>query len=265
MMDAIERYSFRAIIWALYVFLLAPLACIVIVSFNNDAIQSFPPTRWSPRWYEFVLQNAGFVHAAAVSALLALGAVVVATPLGVMAAIGLWKSSWRGKPLLEAFFVMPIIVPGLVIGVALLVALAAVDIRQAPIRLLVGHALIVMPYVVRTTLASLLQIDPSLEEAAGTLGASSRRAFFSIILPLIRPGIIAGMVFGFILSFDDVNVSLFLVDARTATLPISIMSYLEYNSDPSVAAISSMQIAIIFALTMVLERWFGLQRLFAGH
>ena len=265
MIEALQRYSFRAIIWALYVFLLAPLVCIVIVSFNNEAIQSFPPTRWSMRWYEFALHNAGFVHAAAVSALLALGAVAVATPLGVMAAIGLWKSKWRGKPMLEALFVMPIIVPGLVIGVALLVALAAIDIRQAPIRLLVGHAMIVMPYVVRTTLASLLQIDPALEEAAGTLGASARRALFSIILPLIRPGIIAGMVFGFILSFDDVNVSLFLVDARTATLPISIMSYLQYNSDPSVAAISSMQIAVIFALTMVLERWFGLQRLFAGH
>jgi putative spermidine/putrescine transport system permease protein len=145
------------------------------------------------------------------------------------------------------------------------VALAAIEVRQAPVRLMVGHVLIVLPYVVRTTLASLSQLDSSLQEAAETLGATPRQTFFQVILPLIRPGVVAGMIFGFILSFDDVNVSLFLVDTRTATLPISVMSYLQYSFDPSVAAISSMLIALIFGLTLLLERWFGLKRLFAGQ
>jgi putative spermidine/putrescine transport system permease protein len=137
--------------------------------------------------------------------------------------------------------------------------------RLAPVRLFVGHVLIVMPYVIRTTLASLAQIDPALKEAAETLGASYRQVLLKIILPLIRPGIVAGMIFGFILSFDDVNVSLFLVDARTTTLPISVMSYLQYSFDPSVAAISSLLIAATFIITIVLERSFGLKRLFAGN
>jgi len=262
---AVQRHAFNALAWALYAFLLAPLVCIVIVSFNNEPVQSFPPTSWSLRWYVSALGNPAFLNAAAASGILALCASAVATPLGVMAAVGLWKSRWRGKPFLEALFISPIIVPGLVTGISLLVALAAIDLREAAIRLLIGHVLIVMPYVVRTTMASLLQLDPSLQEAAETLGANSWKAFFFVVLPLIRPGVVAGMVFGFILSFDDVNVSLFLVDARTTTLPISIMSYLQYSFDPSVAAISTMLIVLTFAATVVLERWFGLERLFAGH
>jgi len=265
MIDAIQRYSFKGLAWALYLFLLAPLACIVVVSFNDEPLQSFPPTVWSLRWYAFALQNASFVRGAMVSAVLAAAATLLATPLGVMAAIGLWKSGWRGKAAIEALFMSPIIVPGLVTGISLLVALAAIEVRQAPVRLMVGHVLIVLPYVVRTTLASLSQLDSSLQEAAETLGATPRQTFFQVILPLIRPGVVAGMIFGFILSFDDVNVSLFLVDTRTATLPISVMSYLQYSFDPSVAAISSMLIALIFGLTLLLERWFGLKRLFAGQ
>jgi putative spermidine/putrescine transport system permease protein len=265
MIDRIQQYLFRSLTGALYVFLLAPLICIIIVSFNDEAVQSFPPTAWSLRWYAFALGNSGFVNSAINSAALAASATIVATPIGVMAAVGLWRRRSRGGASLEALFVSPIIVPGLVTGIALLVALAAIDVRQAPVRLLIGHILIVLPYVMRTTIASLSQVDASLPEAAETLGASPLQVFYRIILPLIKPGVVAGMIFGFILSFDDVNVSLFLVDTRTVTLPISIMSYLQYSFDPSVAAISSMLIVLIFSLTIVLERWFGLKRLFTGH
>ena len=265
MMEAAQSLSFRVLAWALYVFLLAPLVCIIIVSFNAEPVQSFPPSAWSTHWYVAALQNAGFVSSALTSALLAAAATLVATPLGVLAAVGLWSSRWRWKPALEAFFVAPVIVPGLVAGISLLVVLAAIDVREAKVRLLVGHILIVLPYVIRTTLASLSQLDRSLTEAADTLGASPVQTFFRIIVPLIAPGVVAGMVFGFILSFDDVNVSLFLVDARTVTLPISIMSYLQYSFDPSVAAISSMLILLTFALAIVLERGFGLARLLSGH
>jgi putative spermidine/putrescine transport system permease protein len=265
MTDMFQAWSFRVVVWALYVFLLAPLVCIVIVSFNYEPIQSFPPSSWSFRWYGEALRNTGFTHGTLVSTLVALCATLAATPIGVLAAIGLWSSNSRWKPALEALFIAPIVVPGLVTGISLLVALAAIEMRVAPVRLFVGHVLIVMPYVIRTTLASLAQIDPALKEAAETLGASYRQVLLKIILPLIRPGIVAGMIFGFILSFDDVNVSLFLVDARTTTLPISVMSYLQYSFDPSVAAISSLLIGATFIITIVLERSFGLKRLFAGN
>lgn len=264
MTAALQRYSFRVLIWAIYVFLLAPLVCVLVVSFNAEPVQSFPPTSWSLKWYAFAFSSETFMHAAMVSIVLATTATIIATPLGVLAAIGLWRGNWRGKAALEAIFVAPIIVPGLVTGLSLLVSLSAAGMRDAPARLVLAHVLIVLPYVIRSTLASLLQLNRSLFEAAETLGATATQTFNQIILPLIRPGVVAGMIFGFILSFDDVNVSLFLVSARTVTLPISIMSYLQYSFDPSVAAISSTFMLLTFATTIVLERWFGLKRLFTG-
>jgi putative spermidine/putrescine transport system permease protein len=265
MMQRLYDGAFRALTWALYAFMLAPLVCVVLVSFNPDAVQSFPPRGLSLRWYWHALQQPSFVDGASASAILALCATAIATPAGVAAAWALSRARWRGKAALEMLLLAPLVVPGLVTGIALLVALAAIDVREAPLRLLIGHVLIVLPYVVRTTLASLARLDPSLTEAAATLGASRFGAFREIVLPLIRPGIVAGMLFGFILSFDDVSVSLFLVDARTVTLPIAIMSYLQYSFDPSVAAISSMLIGLTFVVVVALERRMGMKQLFTGQ
>lgn len=256
--------AFRGLVWALYAFMLAPLVCVVLVSFNADAVQSFPPRALSLHWYWHALRQPSFVDGAVASAALAFCATMIATPAGVAAAWALSRSRWRGKAALEMLLLAPLVVPALVIGIALLIALAAIDVREAPLRLLVGHVLIVLPYVVRTTLASLARLDPSLIEAAETLGASRIVAFREVVLPLIRPGIVAGMLLGFILSFDDVSLSLFLVDARTVTLPIAVMSYLQYSFDPSVAAISAMLIGLTFVVVVVIERRMGMKQLFTG-
>jgi putative spermidine/putrescine transport system permease protein len=254
----------RGFILAIYAFLLAPLVCVVIVSFNAEAVQSFPPTSWSLRWYAHALQVDSFRNGALLSFALAAAAALVATPIGTAAALGLHRTTWRGRAALESLLLAPLMVPGLVIGISLLIALAAIDVRDAPLRLLVAHSVAILPYSVRTVLASLSRLDPALEEAAETLGASGFETFRHVVFPLIRPGIVAGLVFGLILSFDDVSVSLLLVDARTTTLPIAIMSYLEYSFDPSVAAISSMLIFVTLGLALLLERVFGLKRLLAG-
>jgi putative spermidine/putrescine transport system permease protein len=264
MMARLYMGGFDALAWALYAFMLAPLVCVVLVSFNADAVQSFPPRALSLHWYWHALNEPSFVNGAIISAVLALCATALATPAGIAAALALHRSRWRGKAAIELLLLAPLVVPGLVIGIALLVMLAGMDVREAPLRLLIGHVLIVLPYVVRTTLASLARLDPALTEAAETLGASRLAAFLQVILPLIRPGVVAGMLFGFILSFDDVSVSLFLVDARTVTLPLAIMSYLQYNFDPSIAAISSMLIGLTVVVVLVVERRLGMKQLFTG-
>ncbi|MBV8743423.1 MAG: ABC transporter permease [Xanthobacteraceae bacterium] len=263
-MARLYRGGFDTLAWALYAFMLAPLICVVLVSFNADAVQSFPPRALSLTWYWHALNEPSFVSGAITSAALALCATLLATPAGVAAALALHRARWRGKAAIELLLLAPLVVPGLVIGIALLVTLAGMDVREVPLRLLIGHVLIVLPYVVRTTLASLARLDPALTEAAETLGASRLAAFWQVILPLIRPGVVAGMLFGFILSFDDVSVSLFLVDARTVTLPLAIMSYLQYNFDPSIAAISSMLIGLTVVVVLVVERRLGMKQLFTG-
>jgi len=262
--DRLFTMFMRTLVYALYAFLLAPLICVVIVSFNAEAVQTFPPQHWSFHWYTVAMQTQSFTHGLVVSALLALVATLIAGPAGVAAALALNRSNWKGKAWVEAIFLAPLVVPGLVAGIAILVATAALNIRDAPVRLLIGHIVIVLPYVIRTTLASLARLDPTLGEAALTLGAGRFTAFRLIILPLIRQGMLAGMLFGFILSFDDVSVSLFLSDARTVTLPLAIMSYLQYSFDPSVAAISTLLIGVTLIFIIVLERRMGVKKLFTG-
>jgi len=264
MIAAIQKRAFWVWSAALYVFIMMPLVCVILASFNYESIQSVPPAQWSLRWYGEALRNPNFIRGAVTSLLVATVATIVATPIGVLGAFGLWKSKSRYKAALDAFFALPIIVPGLVTGISLLVVLTAADQATGNIKLICGHVLIVLPYVIRTTLASLTQFNPSHWEAAETLGATPPQILWKVVLPIIRPGIVAGMIFGFILSFDDVNISLFLVDSRTVTLPISIMSYLQFSFDPSVAAISTLLIGITFVSTLLLEQLFGLKRIFAG-
>lgn len=246
----------------LLLFLIAPLAAVIVVSVNAGATPRFPPEGFSLRWYAAALSNPAFTGAATTSLILAAVATAIGTPLGVAAAFGIARgrlpASLRG--VLEAVFLSPLIVPGIVISVALLVSLSTVGLRDAEIRLLIGHVLLVLPYVIRTTLGALQGFDPALEEAAQTLGASRRHILTRVTLPVLRPAILAGAAFGFIISFDDAAVSLFLTDSRTSTLPLTMMSYMQYNFDPSIAAISSMLIGITLAGALLIERVVGLRK-----
>jgi len=249
---------------ALYTFLLAPLVFVVVVSFNGGTTPKFPPEGFSLQWYGVALSNPNFTGSALTSLVLAAAATLVGTPLGVAAAFGIARGRFPGKGFLEAVFLSPLIVPGIVIGVALLVSLASIGLRDAPIRLLIGHVLLILPYVLRTTLAGLASFDRAVEEAAVTLGAGRAQVLWHITLPALRPAILAGAAFGFIISFDDAAVSIFLIDAHATTLPLAIMSYMQYNFDPSIAAISSMLIALTLAGAVFIERVFGLKR-FLGN
>lgn len=250
----------------LFIFLLVPLVAVVIVSVNGGSTPKFPPEGFSLKWYAVALSNPAFTGSALNSLILAALATLIGTPLGVAAAFGIARGRLpaRMRGLLEAIFLSPLIVPGIVIGVALLVALSTMGLRAAWFRLTLAHVLLVLPYVIRTTLAALQNLDPSLEEAAHTLGASRRRILTRVTLPVLRPAILAGAAFGFIISFDDAAVSIFLINSHTSTLPLAIMSYMQYNFDPSIAAISSMLIALTLACALFIERAVGLKKFLGG-
>ena len=252
--------TFLVVVGLLYVFMLAPLVVVVVVSFNAGTVTDFPPSGLSFRWYAHALSLDLYVNAIITSVWLGLAAAALSTPLGLMASIGIARGRFPGRDALQAFFLAPLATPGIVVGIALLVSYAAVGLRDAPVRLLLAHVLITFPFSVRTILASLSRLDPSLEEAAATLGAKPVTIFWRVTLPLIQPGIAAGAIFSFVMSFDNIPVSIFLTDVHTNTIPIAIMSYLEYNFDPSIAAVSSILIVGSLALGLFLERIFGLRR-----
>jgi putative spermidine/putrescine transport system permease protein len=243
----------------LIAFIVAPLLIVILVSFSGREIPEFPPSTWSLRWYGYALSQPVFVTSAINSAWLAVMATCISTPIALGAAMAIVRGQFAGKNLLQAALLSPLFVPAIVTSLAILLAFSSAGLRTVTLRLVAAHVLITLPYLVRTILASLTRLDMTVEEAARTLGASPIRTFWYVTLPLIRPGLTAGMLFATIVSFDNVSVSLFLTTARTNTLPIATLNYVEYNFDPSIAAISTMLIAVTAVAALIMERTVGLR------
>jgi putative spermidine/putrescine transport system permease protein len=252
------KVAFKLLIAVLYAFVFAPIVIILILSFNSGKGISLPISGLSFRWYVAALTDRSFTGPLLTSLWLAAGATVMALPPAVFAALALSQKALRGSAMIELILMAPLLVPSIVIGMGLLIYFSLIGLQNAPLKLLLAHWLIVFPYCTRTVLASLARMDRTLVEGARSLGATPARALIYVTLPMISPGIVAGALFGFIISFGDVPVSLFLANARTTTLPLTIMSSLEYQMEPSVIAMSALVIFGSFALALVGERLVGL-------
>lgn len=254
------RLTFLALVAAIFLFVLLPLAVVVVVSFGGGMTINLDPSSMTLKWYEAALRSDLFRNALINSTVIGVLAAMLSTIIGLAAGFAIARNIFFGRSALEALFLSPLAVPGIVIGMALLMAFAAVGFREAWWRLLLGHVLLTFPYCIRTIIASLTRLDKSYEDAAATLGAPPSEVFMRVTFPMIRPGVVAGALFAFVISFDNVPVSIFLVDANTTTVPLAIISYLEWNFDPSVAAVSSIMIVSMMTFAIVLERLAGLRK-----
>lgn len=256
----------RRLLAALYVglaaiFILAPLAVVMVVAFTSASFVSFPPPGYSLRWLAKVMGDAAFMRPLLNSVLLGVAAAAVAAVLAVPAAVAIGRRSVRWSAEIEAFLLAPLSLPALIMALALLFFLARFGLATSGWGLLFGHVVITLPYVLRTVLAVQRGLDASLVEAAHVLGATPARAFLSVTLPLLRPGIVAGGLFAFLISFDELAVALLLSSATTATLPVAILNHVAHNYDPAVAAISLVKIVLVIVVLLILERLYGLDRL----
>lgn len=237
-------------------YLLAPVLVVIATSITTTAYPVFPPRGFTLRWFTEVLGSPEYLEAMRVSAVLAGASTVIATALGTLAALGLARGQFRGKPAVAALFLSPIFFPAIVLGLALLIFYNQVGLAGTLHGMIAAHAVLTTPFVIRMVLASLSEFDSAVEEAARNLGASTTRTFFQVTLPLIRPGVVAGAVFAFILSFDELVISLFLAGPGMQTLPIRIFTSLEYSSRPSVSAISTLLILVWLVVGVPLYRRF---------
>lgn len=246
---------------AILAFLLLPLAVIVLFAVNDAPFIDFPPRGFTLRWIEKFLTSPDFMGALWVSLRIALVVVAIATTIGTMAALALVRGGLPGAELLQALFLSPLMVPALLTGLAVFQLFYLTELGRGEPALIVAHVAITTPYVVRAVTATLRNFDRSLERAAASLGATPAAVFREVTLPLIRPGIIAGAVFAFIISFDQFEVSLFLVEPDGVTLPIFLFNYLRFSFDPTLAAASlvSLALAVAVAAVAVVERLVGLQ------
>jgi putative spermidine/putrescine transport system permease protein len=245
-----------------YALLLAPLVVVVAVSFGASPNYEFPPMQLSLKWYWAFFNNPEFLRAFfMVSLVLGLWAAMLSCLLGVIAAIGLVRFQFRGREALEAFFVAPLFIPEILFGAALYLTYARLGIKPSMTTLLLGHVVVCTPFVIRNVTAGLVGLDPRLEEAAMSLGASRVQAFMKVALPLIQSSILSGFIFAFIISFSDINLALFITGPNSTTLPVYIFNLLLFEGDPSVAAASTLQILIVGLLIWLVQRLFRPQTL----
>lgn len=259
--DRSAGLAIRLLLIMTVVFLLLPIIVAVLLSFDDRAyLGPFPPKSVSLRWYRSFLDNPAYLDGLVMSLKLATLSTAISTVIGTAAAVALAGSNWRGRDFVETLFLSPKFVPTVVIGFSLLGFASAIHVFDAFTRLLMGHVVITLPFTIRATLASLVGIRRSMVEAAISLGASPRRAFFDITLPLARTGIIAGALMAFVLSFDEVAVSLFLADAFSQTLPIVLVAEMRTNLNLTVAAISTVFATGTVLAVLLLDRIVGLDK-----
>ena len=244
----------------IYLYLLAPILIVVPVSFSAAAFVVFPPRGLSLRWYANFLTSRELTEALWLSIRLAVAVTLAATVIGTLAALALTRYRLPGREAIRTFLMAPIVLPGVVLGIALLIFLNRTPLAQTFGGLFGAHLVVALPYVVRTVAATLEGFDRAVEEAAASLGAPPLAAFWTITLPLIKPGVIAGATFAFITSFDELVVSLFLTGPRLSTLPVQIYNYIEFASDPTIAAISVLLIVFTTAVVLLVERVVGFTR-----
>jgi putative spermidine/putrescine transport system permease protein len=261
------RFVLPGMLAAVGVFLLAPIAIVVLTSFSASAIFAFPPKAYTTDAYWLIPSS--FIAALRVSLIVAATTAVIAVIVGVPAAIALVRGRFPGRDSLNALCLSPLSVPALVIGVALFQSsiyfwdITGLTLGGTIAGLVIGHLTFTIPYVIRSVVAAQAQFDPSIEEAAANLGASPAQIFFRITLPSLRPGIASGAIFAILMSLDDVPVALFMGGSETTTLPVKILAAIEFNFGADIMAISSLVIFGSIALMIVLDRMVSLETLFS--
>jgi putative spermidine/putrescine transport system permease protein len=244
-----------------YAVLLLPLVVVVMLAFSSGPGVEFPPPGYSLRWFEFIAGRSEIAESLRNSLWLAILSTFVALALGLLASLAMVRGRFPGKQALEALFLAPLVVPSLIIGVALLQFFSLIGFGNALQRLVLGHLILTLPYTIRSISACLYGMDRSIEEASQVMGASPWRTFRKILLPLLRPGIVVASLFAFIVSFGNINVSVFLISGSTVTIPIRILTYMQWQFDGSIAAISTVLIGMTVLALIIAERTLGLTRL----
>lgn len=245
-------------------FLLVPIIAVVVVSFSSASFIAFPLPGTSLRWYWRILEYKPFLDSLQTSFIVAVGSAFLGALLGVPASLWAARSKCGIAEAVTNVLLAPISVPAIVLGFALLYLLSAMTLGLSLTSLLIAHTVVAIPYVARTALAVYRAMPPDLEEAAAVLGASRFQILRHVTLPIIRPGIFAGGLFAVLISLDTLPLSFFFGTSGTNTIPVVMLSYMQNQFDPSIAAISTVQM-LIAVVTLLIVNWiYGFDKLTAA-
>ncbi|WP_407193160.1 ABC transporter permease [Bradyrhizobium sp. STM 3566] len=239
----------NVIVTLILIFLALPIAVVCTVSFSSATYLSFPPPAFGLRWYRAYFGNADWLDATWLSVWVAVAVVMLSTSLGTLAAIGIARLPRAIRVLATGLILSPLVVPVIVVAIGVYYAFARYGLVGSPVAIVLAHTCLAVPFVVTSVSASLAGIDPKLEQAAMSLGATPAGTFWQVTLPLVRPGVLVGMLFAFITSFDETVVALFLSGSDAVTLPRRMWDELRFQIDPTIAAVSTL---IVLITTLIL-------------
>ncbi len=250
----------RAFTTLVYLFMFAPIAVVVLLSFNSAQFGSFPIEGFSLKWFEELFNNAAIVRAFQTSLWLAIVTAIVSTTFGILASIALVRYDFPGKSWINTLLVAPVLIPETVLGVGLLLFMLWLSQPRSLPVLMLGHILISLPYVVLVVQARLVGIRRVYEEAALSLGANRIQTFFAITFPLLMPAIFAGLLFAFTISFDNITATIFWRPPGTETVPTQIYGMLRNSISPEINALGTVMIVITVGIPLLagaLARYFA--------
>jgi putative spermidine/putrescine transport system permease protein len=252
----------RLVVVASLVFMTLPTVVVIVASFNPTAILSFPPAGLSLRWYVNALTYPQFQRAAVNSVIVTAASALIALPFGTAAALALVRHPLRARGLWSSILLSPLVIPGVAAGLGFLILAAKLGLLQSRGVLIVAHVALVLPFVIRSVAVSVANLDPALERAAASLGARPWRVFLRVTLPLLRPGLFAGLLFAVIVSVNEFVVSLFISTRVTEILPVAMFTYVVNYTDPTMAALSTLFIAATVVAVFLADRFLDLSRVF---
>lgn len=255
-----NRHFLNGYCLIIYAFLLLPILVVVGASFNAGAFLTFPPQGLSLRWYGVFFQNEVFMRAIRTSLWVAAVSTLISGVIGTMAAIFYVQHSGRWKESVRLGMMLPLLLPEVLTAISLLFFVYSIGIGTTTIvAMIIGHVLITIPFVFINVSAAMESYEPSWSLAARSLGAGPFTRFRRIMLPLIKPGVIGGCLFAFIISFDIFTISFMLKPVGTATLPIQLYDYLRTNFTPEAAAVSTVSIVLTLIVVVLSEKVLGLR------
>ncbi|MFZ4760753.1 MAG: ABC transporter permease [Burkholderiaceae bacterium] len=257
------RTPFGATLLALtvlgFAYLLLPILVVVVAPLGDTGYLAFPPKGLTLRWYQAAIADPRYFASFLNSLWIATVVATISTAAGVPAAYALSRHAFPGARLLEAVFLSPLILPTLVLALGLAIWFARIGFTAGTPRLIAAHLVVCIPYVIRICLPVFRRFDRALEEAAANLGARPLAAFMLVMLPAVRPGLVAGATMAFITSFDELVLALFLADPGRPTLPVTIYSAVQLGFEPPVAAVSGL-LVLLTTVGMLVAQFAGRRR-----
>ncbi len=245
------RYVLYVVVGIVILYLIFPILVIIPLSFSSARYLSFPPPGFSLQWYHKFFSRSDWLNAAFLSIWIGLSVMVLATVLGTAASLGLVRGRFRGRQSINTFLVSPMVVPSIIVAIGVYFFYSRIGLVGHPIALIIAHTALAVPFVVVNVSATLYGFDERLEYAAMNLGANRWQTFWRVTLPIIRPGVLAGALFAFITSFDELIVALFVSGTGAVTLPRKMWDSIRFEIDPTIAAVST--ILILFTGTLFLS------------